>query len=92
MKLPDGTPFQQQVWRALLSIPRGQIRTYAEIAHQIGAPNAARAVANACGANPLPIVVPCHRVVASDGSIGGYSGRGGVKRKISLLEKEGVIL
>ncbi len=90
-QLPEGTPFQQQVWAALLTIPRGQTRTYAQIAAQIGRPTSARAVANACGANPHPIDIPCHRVIASDGSLGGYSGTGGVKTKIKLLKKEGAL-
>ena len=80
------TAFQQRVWRALSEIPRGETRTYAEIAETIGAPKAVRAVGTACGANPLAVVVPCHRVVGTDGKITGY--RWGVGRKRRLLEME----
>jgi len=80
------TAFQQRVWRALSEIPRGETRTYAEIAEAIGAPKAVRAVGTACGANPLAVVVPCHRVVGADGKITGY--RWGVERKKRLLEME----
>ena len=80
------TAFQQRVWRALSEIPRGETRTYAEIAEAIGAPKAVRAVGTACGANPLAVVVPCHRVVGADGKITGY--RWGVARKKRLLEME----
>jgi AraC family transcriptional regulator of adaptative response/methylated-DNA-[protein]-cysteine methyltransferase len=80
------TAFQQRVWRALSEIPRGETRTYAEIAAEIGSPTAVRAVGTACGANPLAVVVPCHRVVGADGKITGY--RWGVDRKKRLLEME----
>ena len=80
------TAFQQRVWRALSEIPRGETRTYAEIAAEIGSPAAVRAVGPACGANPLAVVVPCHRVVGADGKITGY--RWGVERKKRLLEME----
>lgn len=86
----DGTDFQKRVWAELLRIPSGQTRSYAEIAESIGHPNAYRAVANACGANPVAIAVPCHRVIASDGQIGGYGG--GLARKRKLLENEGVVV
>jgi AraC family transcriptional regulator of adaptative response/methylated-DNA-[protein]-cysteine methyltransferase len=86
-----GTEFQQAVWAELRRIPAGTTRSYADIAKAIGNPRATRAVANACGANPLPVVVPCHRVIASDGGIGGYSG-GGVRVKKALLDAEGVEL
>ena len=86
----EGTAFQVKVWNAMKEIPRGEIRTYTEIAVQIGHPNSARAVANACGQNPYPPIVPCHRVVRSDGSLGGYSGEGGVETKRRLLSEEGV--
>ena len=86
----EGTEFQVKVWNAMKEIPRGEIRTYTEIAVQIGHPNSARAVANACGQNPYPPIVPCHRVVRSDGSLGGYSGVGGVETKRRLLSEEGV--
>lgn len=81
-----GTGFQRRVWAALREIPRGGTATYAEVARRIGMPSAARAVANACGANRVAIVVPCHRVVRTDGSLGGY--RSGVERKKRLLEAE----
>lgn len=87
----NGTEFQRTVWAELLKIKKGEVITYKELAKRIGKPKAARAVANAVGANPLPIKIPCHRVVRSDGTIGGYSGRGGVKTKLELLKKEGVI-
>ena len=83
-----GTPFQVQVWEALRTIPPGETRTYSEMAAQVGRPTAYRAVAQACARNPAPIVVPCHRVVASDGTLGGFSG--GVWRKKELLEREGI--
>jgi AraC family transcriptional regulator of adaptative response/methylated-DNA-[protein]-cysteine methyltransferase len=82
-----GTEFQREVWGQLLSIPAGSTRTYLEIAQAINRPKATRAVAQACGANPVAVVVPCHRVVMSDGSIGGYSGLPGVKK--ALLQAEG---
>lgn len=81
-----GTAFQQQVWSALLRIPPGSTVTYAQLASAIGRPTATRAVAQACGANPLAVVVPCHRVVGSDGSLTGY--RWGIKRKRTLLDAE----
>ncbi len=80
------TAFQQRVWQALLRIPRGETRTYAEIAQAIGAPKSVRAVGTACGANPLAVVIPCHRVVGADGRLTGY--RWGVERKQRLLELE----
>ena len=83
-----GTPFQMDVWKEMLRIPAGSTRSYGEMAKQIGRPKAYRAVANACGSNPVPIVVPCHRVVASEGALGGYGL--GLDRKISLLAVEGV--
>ena len=89
MKL-QGTEFQIKVWKAISNIPKGKILTYKELAKTIGKPKAARATANACVKNPYPIKIPCHRVIRSDGNIGGYSGKGGVNSKISLLKKEGV--
>jgi AraC family transcriptional regulator of adaptative response/methylated-DNA-[protein]-cysteine methyltransferase len=80
------TAFQQRVWKALQAIPRGQTRSYAELARELGKPTAARAVAAACGANPVAIAVPCHRVVGADGSLTGY--RWGVERKRKLLAAE----
>ena len=85
-----GTLFQKKVWKALLGIPKGKTITYKELARRIGKPNAVRAVANAVGVNPLIVEIPCHRVIRSDGSLGGYSGRGGTKAKRALLVKEGV--
>jgi|TARA_Y100000389_G_scaffold20669_1_gene17800 methylated-DNA-[protein]-cysteine S-methyltransferase len=87
MKL-DGTDFQVSVWKELLKIPRGRTKTYKEIAVAIGRPNSSRAVANACAQNPYAPDVPCHRVVRSDGSLGGYSAEGGIERKRQLLEME----
>ena len=87
MKL-DGTEFQISVWNELKKIPKGETRTYKEIAELIGKPTAARAVANACGKNPYPITIPCHRVIRSDGGLGGYSGEGGVEKKKLLLKNE----
>ena len=84
----DGTNFQIQVWSEISKIPFGKTKTYKEIAVSIGKPNSARAVANACGKNPYPIDIPCHRVIRSDGNIGGYSGDGGVKKKMQLLNSE----
>jgi AraC family transcriptional regulator of adaptative response/methylated-DNA-[protein]-cysteine methyltransferase len=80
------TAFQRRVWRELQRIPRGQTRTYREVAEALGRPTAARAVARACATNPVSVVVPCHRVVRGDGGLGGY--RWGLGRKKSLLEKE----
>ena len=84
-----GTPFQCAVWQALGDIPRGEVRTYGEIAAAVGRPAAARAVGSACGRNPLPLLLPCHRVVAAHGP-GGYAG--GLALKRALLELEGVRL
>ena len=83
-----GTPFQKEVWKEMLRIPAGSTRSYGEVARNIGRPKAFRAVAQACGANPIPVVVPCHRVIASGGKLGGYTG--GIDRKIVLLANEGV--
>jgi methylated-DNA-[protein]-cysteine S-methyltransferase len=88
LKNIEGTNFQIQVWTEISKIPFGKTKTYKEIAISIGKPNSARAVANACGKNPYPIHIPCHRVVRSDGNIGGYSGIGGKKKKIELLKAE----
>ncbi len=81
-----GTEFQRAVWHALLEIPVGATATYAEIAERVGEPNAARGVAQACAANSIAILIPCHRVVRSDGALSGY--RWGVERKRALLERE----
>ena len=85
----NGTKFQIKVWKAISKIPRGQVRTYKELAKLIKKPKASRAVANACGKNPYPIKIPCHRVIRSDGSLGGYSGKGGISAKKDILKKEG---
>jgi len=88
--LSRSTDFQQQVLRAASRVPRGGLATYAEIARHIGKPRASRAVGQALARNPVPIVIPCHRVVAADGSLTGYSGRGGIRTKAQLLVLEGV--
>ena len=90
LDLSGGTPFQQNVWRALQKISRGKTRSYGEIARAIGKPKAVRAVGGACGANPIPIFVPCHRVLAADGKPGGFSA--GLNWKRKLLAREGVVL
>ena len=89
MKL-EGTNFQRTVWKEISKIPFGETRTYKDLAIAIGKPNSSRAVANACGKNPYPVVIPCHRVIRSDGKLGGYSGVGGVKKKKELLKLENV--
>jgi methylated-DNA-[protein]-cysteine S-methyltransferase len=86
LDLSQGTRFQQQVWEAAQSIPYGQVRTYAELARSIGRPKAARAVGSALGRNPLLIVVPCHRVLRSDGGLGGFAAGLEVKRALLRLE------
>jgi len=86
------TPFQQKVWQACATIPAGQTRTYQWLANKIGKPNAARAVGTALGQNPFAPHIPCHRVVRSDGKMGGYSGQGGIATKIKLLKKEGAAI
>ena len=80
------TAFQRRVWAALSAIPRGETRSYAEVARAIGQPTATRAVAGACAANPVALVVPCHRVVRTDGGLGGY--RWGAERKAQILAAE----
>ena len=87
-----GTPFQLKVWNYLMKIPKGKILTYKEVARAIGKPKSYRAVANAVGKNPFPPNIPCHRVVRSDGRIGGYSGKGGIDQKIRLLRSEKVFI
>jgi methylated-DNA-[protein]-cysteine S-methyltransferase len=82
------TPFQEQALRATFAIPYGQINTYAQVARQIGKPRAARAVGRAEATNPMPLVIPCHRVVGSDGALHGYGGRGGLDTKAWLLRME----
>jgi methylated-DNA-[protein]-cysteine S-methyltransferase len=87
IKFITGTEFEHKIWLALKKIPSGQTRTYKWIAEQVGSPKAVRAAGQALGKNPIPIIVPCHRVIASNGSPGGYSG-GGVKVKEFLLNLE----
>ena len=84
----SGTDFQKRVWKALLNIPYGKTASYKDVAVMIGAPHAVRAVGGACGRNPVPIIIPCHRVIGADGNIGGYSG--GLRIKKMLLKLEGV--
>ena len=86
-----GTKFQLKVWNYLKKIPKGQIRTYLEVAKAIKRPKSVRAVANAIGKNPNAPKIPCHRVIRSDGKLGGYSGPGGTKTKKKLLKSEGII-
>jgi len=86
---PQGTPFMRRVWDALQTIPYGQTRSYAQIAHQIGCPNGQRAVGLANGRNPIPILIPCHRVIDAQGRLHGYGG--GLWRKRRLLELEGAL-
>lgn len=92
LKSLDGTKFQKAVWAEIQKIPKGKTCSYKELATKIGKKNAVRAVANAVGANPLIGSIPCHRVVRSDGTIGGYSGKGGVRAKRKMLQNEGVRL
>ena len=88
----QGTTFQLKVWNYLKKIPKGKVKTYLEVAKAIGKPKAFRAVANAVGKNPYPPLIPCHRVIRSDGSLGGYSGKGGIREKRRLLSKEKIYL
>ena len=85
-----GTKFQIEVWKFLKKIPKGKVKTYKEVAIAINKPKSARAVANACGKNPYAPKIPCHRVIRSDGKLGGYSGNGGRKTKKKLLKSEGI--
>ena len=84
-----GTKFQLKVWKYLKTIPKGSVKTYKEVAIGIKTPKSARAVANACANNPYAPEVPCHRVIRSDGKLGGFSAPGGVNAKKKLLKKEG---
>src|SRR3954464_12884111 len=86
---PTGTDFQKSVWRALREIPAGATVTYSELARRIGRPDSVRAVAAACGANPIAVIVPCHRVIGKDGSLTGYAW--GIDKKRMLLEREGAL-
>ena len=90
LDLSVGTAFRQAVWDLLLAIPGGTVQTYGELAYQLNQPKAARAVGGACGANPIPVIVPCHRVVGANGSLTGFSG--GMKWKVRLLRIEGIEL
>ena len=87
-----GTKFQKKVWNYLKTIKKGTVKTYKQVAVAINRPKSARAVANAVGKNPFAPKIPCHRVIRSDGSLGGYSGKGGVKTKKLLLKREGMIV
>lgn len=88
LDLTRGTDFQRRIWEAIRSIPRGQTRSYGVLGTQIGQAGAARAVGGACGANPIPVLIPCHRVLAAGGALGGFTGELDWKRK--LLAREGV--
>jgi methylated-DNA-[protein]-cysteine S-methyltransferase len=88
---PQGTAFQQSVWRELQRIPYGQTVSYGELARRIGRPRACRAVGLATGANPLPIIVPCHRVIGADGSLTGFGGGLPIKRQLLALERSVVM-
>jgi methylated-DNA-[protein]-cysteine S-methyltransferase len=89
LDLVNGTPFQQSVWKALLAIPQGATSSYGELSQRIGKPAAVRAVGAAVGRNPVSVIVPCHRVLGSDGSLTGYAG--GLDKKTALLRLEGVL-
>ena len=84
-----GTQFQVKVWKYLKNIPKGKVKTYKEVAIGVNKPKSARAVANACSKNPYAPKIPCHRVIRTDGTLGGYSGKGGIKTKKKLLKREG---
>ena len=92
MKNLVGTTFQKQVWNEIKKIPKGETRSYKDIAIALQRPHSSRAVANACGKNPFLIDIPCHRVIRSDGKLGGYSGKGGVKQKLNLLIRENALI
>lgn len=85
---PQGTPFQLKVWQALQEIPYGETISYSELANRIGNPRAVRAVGAANGSNPIPIIIPCHRVIGSNGALVGYGGGLPIKKKLLALEKE----
>lgn len=87
MDLRQGTPFQRKVWSFLMEIPMGEVKTYLDVALGIGHPRASRAVGNGCGANPIPVLIPCHRVVGSGGGLGGFTA--GLEWKERLLSLEG---
>jgi len=92
MKKLSGTQFQLKVWNYLKKIPKGEVRSYLQVAKAIGEPKAFRAVANAVGKNPYPPKIPCHRVIRSNGSLGGYSGKGGIQQKRRLLISENIFI
>ena len=87
-----GTKFQIKVWKYLKTIPKGKVKTYKQFAIGINRPKSARAVANACARNPYAPKIPCHRAIRTDGTLGGYSAPGGVKKKRFMLKKEGFLL
>jgi methylated-DNA-[protein]-cysteine S-methyltransferase len=87
-----GTPFQHAIWDQLSELEWGEVTTYGELGMGTGRPTAGRAVGGAIGANPIPIIVPCHRVLGSDGRVTGYSGGQGIPTKLWLLEHEGILL
>ena len=87
-----GSKFQLKVWKYLQKIPKGKVKTYKQVAIAIKRPKSARAVANACAKNPYAPKIPCHRVIRSDGALGGYSGKGGIKQKLRLLRSEKVAI
>ena len=87
-----GTKFQLKVWKYLKTIRKGKVKTYKQVAIGIKSPKSARAVANACAKNPYAPKIPCHRVIRSDGALGGYSGSGGIKQKLKLLRSEKVAI
>jgi methylated-DNA-[protein]-cysteine S-methyltransferase len=85
------TPFEREVLNALREIPLGEVLTYGEVARKLGRPRAARAVGGACARNPVPIIIPCHRVVPASGGLGNYSGGAGSRTKVAILAKEGAL-
>ena len=87
-----GTKFQIKVWKYLKTIPKGKVKSYKQVAKAIKSPKSSRAVANACAKNSYAPKIPCHRVIRSDGGIGGYSGKGGIKQKLKLLRSEKVTI
>jgi methylated-DNA-[protein]-cysteine S-methyltransferase len=92
MKKIPGTKFEKKVWNYLKTIAKGNVKTYKQVAIGIKRPKSARAVANACAKNPYAPKIPCHRVIRSDGGLGGYSGRGGIKQKLKLLKSEKAVI
>ena len=92
IKMLKGTKFQVKVWNYLKTIPKGRVKTYKEVAIGVNKPKSARAVANACAKNPYAPKIPCHRVISSNGTLGGFSGIGGIKAKKKLLKKEGFLV